>query len=330
MQSIVEKFIPITLANIERVEPNVLKHPYEQHPVFYGCLDWHSAVHSHWQLVRAVRRFPNANFAPTALALLEQQLGNYGGLQLETLTLERKPRYELPYGLAWLLKLCAELRDWGKYPAWIENLDPLERLASKRLVAYFEKLSHPIRSGLHYNSAFSLSLAWDWGKVTDDPDMLITIADVARAWFENDIAAPLAYEPSATDFLSPLLAEADLLRRVMGREEFLAWFGRFLPDHSQLPQPVRVVDPSDGQLAHFAGLNLSRAWMLAGLARVSPKGERRELLLQSAEAHSRAGLSYALSDEYMISHWIPTFALYLLTQFSQRDSDTKMTPNRPS
>ncbi len=313
MNPLIPKFIPITIANIQRESPNVLKNSRESHPVFYGCLDWHSAVHSHWQLIRAVRLFPNAPFALDAQTLLEKHLGNYGRLQVETLSFSRLPRYEVPYGLAWLLKLCAELHEWGEHADWLDNLYPLERLATKRLVSYFGNLSHPIRSGLHYNSAFALGLMHDWAKAADDVDMRLLVADICQKWFAEDVNAPLAYEPSATDFLSPCLAEADLMRRVLERDAFLRWFGRFIPDINQLPQPVTVVDPSDGQLAHFAGLNLSRAWMLAGVATLLENGERRKQLLKSAENHRIAGLPYATSGEYMVSHWIPTFAIYLLT-----------------
>ncbi len=305
--------IPITLTNIEREHPNVVISPRRQHPIFYGCLDWHSAVHSHWQLVRAIRVAPDAPFAPAVLALLDKQLGNAAGLAQETAFMTAHPRYELPYGWAWLLQLCAELHEWGGNQTWRDNLRPLEALAAQRIKLYLPKLAYPLRSGMHRQTAFAMTLIWDWAQIVGDDAMLRLIDEHARHWFANDENAPFAYEPSGTDFLSPSLAEADLMRRLMSQDAFIAWFGRFAPDLTRLPKPVAVSDPSDGQLAHFAGLNLSRAWMLEGIAAQLPVGERQASLLNSAEKHRAAGLDYATSDEYMISHWVPSFAVYLLT-----------------
>src|SRR5690606_29201860 len=131
---------------------------------------------------------------------------------------------------------------------------------------------------------------------------------------------PLAYEPSGTDFLSPTLAEADLLRRVWGQAEFTTWLWQFWGEDALelLPrvfQPLTVVDYSDGQLAHFTGLNLSRAWMLQGIAKhLAPTESLRPALLDLAQQHRYVGLADADHRDYMVSHWTPSFALYLLTE----------------
>lgn len=43
--------------------------PSERHPAFYGCYDWHSAVHSHWSLVRQLRLFDDH---PDSAAIVEK------------------------------------------------------------------------------------------------------------------------------------------------------------------------------------------------------------------------------------------------------------------
>ena len=48
-------------------------------------------------------------------------------------------------------------------------------------------------------------------------------------YFGNDVDIPAAWEPGGNDFLSPSLAEADLMRRVLPPAEFAPWFHRFLP-----------------------------------------------------------------------------------------------------
>jgi Protein of unknown function (DUF2891) len=78
-------------------------------PVFYGCLDWHSAVHGHWLLVRLCRYFPAAKFQAPARQVLSQSLTSVK-IEAEVAHLKRHPTFECPYGLAWLLQLAQELR----------------------------------------------------------------------------------------------------------------------------------------------------------------------------------------------------------------------------
>jgi hypothetical protein len=135
----------------------------------------------------------------------------------------------------------------------------------------------------------------------------------ARAFYRGDRAAPVDYEPSAHDFLSPSLAEADLMRRVLGASDFLRWLGDFLPNLDRFA-PVVTADPSDGKLAHWGGLNFSRAWMLRGVASALPEDHRTRPDLEArAEAHERAGLAELSGDHYAGAHWLGSFALYSLS-----------------
>ena len=329
---LVEQIIPITLSHIHREYPNYVAlsmdeavdtlAPHMVFPTFYGSFDWHSSVHSHWQLVRAIRTYPYAKFVPQARAALSQSFVAEK-LAGELTYLQAHPFFERPYGLAWLLQLSAELREWHPTPVeigWLEALKPLEQHTVQAFKAWLPKLNHPIRTGTHRQTAFSLGLVWDWATIAQDEEMLALIRACVLRLFANDINAPLAFEPSAADFLSPALAEADLMRRILPSTQFAHWLTAFLPMLPTTPNsnwlaPVAVTDPNDGQDAHFGGLNLSRAWMLEGVAAALPEGdERREVLLNSAEIHRQAGLPYATRTEYMLSHWIPSFAVYLLTR----------------
>lgn len=318
----------IALANLHREYPNQIGHrldsaadaqpPQRLTPIFYGCYDWHSAVHSHWLLVRALHLFPNGNFVEQAMAALNQSFTapNAAG---ELAYLQARPSFERPYGLAWLLQLMAELRGWGSESAerWLAILAELETLAADRFAAWLPKLSHPIRSGTHSQSAFALALLWDWAQAAERAEIGELVAAIANRFFAADVEAPLAYEPSGTDFLSPALGEADLMRRVLPTAEFAVWLSRFLPRLGEMGvglEPVGVADAADGQLAHFAGLNLSRGWMLQGIANaLAVDDKRRGPLITSAEAHSVAGLRYIDNPDYMLTHWLPSFAVYFLT-----------------
>ena len=76
-----------------------------------------------------------------------------------------------------------------------------------------------------------------------------------------------------------------------------------------------VSDPSDPKLAHLDGLNLSRAWMLEGIASGLPLDDPRiESLLIAAKEHSDIGLAAVTGEFYEGGHWLGSFATYLVTQ----------------
>lgn len=324
------RFAQLALACVHQEYPNKIAHlmqgdadvrpPRELTPAFFGCYDWHSAVHGHWLLVRLVRRFPDAPFAADARAALATSLTarRLAG-EVEYLAHARRVSFERPYGLAWLLQLSAELRAWDDPQArqWAAALQPLEALAAARLKTWLPKLHYPIRVGEHDQTAFAFGLVWDWARATGDTEMTALLADAARRFYRGDRACPLAYEPSGQDFLSPCLAEADFMRRVLAPSDFAAWLDRFLP---QIPKkanagwlaPGVVTDRTDPKLAHLDGLNLSRAWMLEGIARGLPSRDRRVPALLAAAANHRAtALAAVTGEHYEGGHWLGTFAVYL-------------------
>ncbi len=297
--------------------------PRELTPAFYGSFDWHSAVHGHWALARLIRCFPGSSVEREVRAALGRSLtaARIAG-EVAYLGVPERAGFERPYGLAWLLQLAAELREWS-HPdasAWRAALAPLERLARDRVAAWLPKLPWPVRSGVHPQTALSLGLILDWSRIAADRDLENRIELRAREWFGNDVAAPIGYEPSGNDFLSPALGEADLMRRVLPAQQFAPWLGRFLPDlASPLARrwltPVTSPDPSDGQLSHLDGLNLSRAWMLEAIAAaLEPADSRRAPLESAARSHAAAGLAAVSGEHYAGAHWLGSYAVYLVTR----------------
>lgn len=341
----VQRFAGLALACVHKEYPNKISHsmlsdadvapPRKLTPAFYGCYDWHSSVHGHWLLVRLLRTFPDAPFAAAARTALEQSLTSANLAQEAAyLNAEGRASFERPYGLAWLLELGQELREWeasaivnaskgataDPLPAqFAANLRPLEQAAARRLKTWLPKLSYPVRSGEHSQTAFALGLMIDYAHATDGRAFLDLLLRKARDYYQKDENCPLAYEPSGEDFLSPCLAEADVMRRVLTPEDFAGWLRGFLP---QLPtdgaspwlQPAVVTDPSDPKLAHLDGLNLSRAWMLEGIASGLPAGDPRLAALRaSVVAHREAGLASLTGNHYEGGHWLGSFAVYLTT-----------------
>lgn len=227
-----------------------------------------------------------------------------------------KDRYsfERPYGLAWCLQLVAELKEWGTAEArqWSAALSPLEVAVTGRLSEWLPKLEHPIRTGEHNNTAFSLGLMLDYACIMQNVSFGQLVDSRAKAYYFRDKNCPLAYEPSGEDFLSPCLAEADVVRRVLPAADFVSWFNSFLPNVDL--EPTYVADPSDGKLGHLIGLNLSRAWMLRGILSKLPAGDPRKSQLESlADKLSEAGLGSITSEHYEGTHWLGTFAVYLVS-----------------
>lgn len=314
---------PVALVTVLQ-GPDDLRLPRELTPAFHGSFDWHSAVHTHWTLVRALRLAPDAPWAGAALTTLSRTLTRET-LAAEHAFLESHPGFERPYGLAWLLQLASEVRSLAPtLPAakeWRDALAPIESLAAERLVGWAERLPYPVRSGEHSQSAFAFGLALDWARESADGGAHARFADAVLRLHRGDAFAPVAYEPSAQDFLSPILGAADAVRRVMPRDEFANWLHRYLPDMQDEAllrwlTPVSSPDRSDGKFAHLDGLNLSRAWMLEGIVSALPVGhECYSVLERAASQHAETGLAATrASTHWMGTHWLASFAVYLITR----------------
>ena len=210
--SVAGRFADLALACVHREYPNKLSHvlegdadarpPRELTPVFYGCYDWHSAVHGHWLLARLARLYPDAAFTARARAALDRSLlPDRIGAEVAYLCRPDRKAFERPYGLAWLLQLGTELREWDdpRAKAWSAALRPLEEAAAARLKDWLPKLSRPIRVGEHDQTAFALGLALDWSRRAGDEAMTSLLVSRIQAFYRADRGCPLSWEPSGQD-----------------------------------------------------------------------------------------------------------------------------------
>jgi len=318
-------FAAITLGHIGREWPYSPNHvltgpgdlvaPREHHPIFYGSFDWHSCVHSWWQLLTLRRLQPEIAEAAQIAVKAETMLtaANVAG-ELAYLDRPTSAGFARPYGIAWVLALHAEA---ARHPeTWGSNLDPLARAIAQRLRQYFTKLTYPLRVGTHFNSSFALTLSLDWARHYDPP-FAEFIEHRAHDWFGQDRACQ-AWEPGGDEFLSPALSEALLMSSVLSADAFALWFHAFLPEAAlgipaTLFTPAHVSDRSDGKIAHLDGLNLSRAWAWSRIADVlGPHYPVTDRARAAAQRHIDASLPH-IADDYMGAHWLPTYALLALT-----------------
>ena len=325
-RDLLERCAELALAGIQREFPYHLTHvfsdrrtieaPRHVSPVFYGCFDWHSAVHGHWLLARVARVLGESPIAARCRAVLDEQLME-GPLQEEARLVAGHPGFERPYGLVWVLALAAELRETEgvRGREGLAALEPLERAALKNLMDWLPKLSHPMRTGTHNQTAFALALMLDWVAVTGDREVDSRVRERALDYFGEDRDYALHLEPGGEDFLSPSLGSAWLMSRVLVGEAFVDWLDRVMPRFARGFdfEPVVVSDRSDGRLAHLDGLNISMGWMLRSIGDALPSGDERHHAID--RMHQRIadkGFESIRTLDYAGTHWLGTFAAYAI------------------
>ncbi len=294
--------------------------PQEHHPAFYGCFDWHSAVHGHWSLVYLMKRFPDLADREEIISIFNNNLTpEHIATEIEYFDLNAyTSSFERTYGWAWLLKLSEELYTWNNPDAkrWFEILQPLNKAISSKYQDYLPKLVYPIRVGTHTNTAFGLGFAHDYAVTTGDAGLQNIIESRSKDFYMTDKGCPISWEPSGYDFLSPCLEEIDIMRRVLSLEEFEKWKTEFLKgiENGTVDiQPADVKDRSDGHLVHLDGVNFSRAWCLYPLSVNTPELEK------IADDHYRYSIDKIVDGDYNGEHWLASFALYALKTRSERN-----------
>lgn len=292
-----------------------LKMPIDHHPAFYGCFDWHSAVHGHWSLIYLLKTFPELEQRDKAMKMLTENL-TAENIQKEIAYFsmnKNSASFERTYGWAWLLKLQEELYTWDTDYArkLYNNIKPLADYISQAYLDYLPKLYYPIRVGEHTNTAFGLSFAYDYAVTVGDTKLKDMIEKSARRFYTDDKGCPITWEPSGYDFLSPCLQEIDIMRKVLPQAEFTSWLANFMPevaDDSLELEPGKILDRSDGKLVHLDGLNFSRAWCLYPL--------KQQGTSHLADQHLDYSLSKITDGDYAGQHWLGSFALYAFQQKS--------------
>jgi len=290
-----------------------LNMPEIHHPAFYGCFDWHSAVHGHWSAVYLLKHYPELESADTLFWMLDKNLTKaHIQKEIDYFSMNRYTQsFERTYGWAWLLKLTEEIHTWDhpKAKLYAKALHPLAQLISNKYLEYLPKLVYPIRVGEHSNTAFGLSFAYDYAATLGDRKLQSLIEQRAKEFYSNDVNCPITWEPSGYDFLSPCLEEMNLMRKILSEADFKNWLDKFFPqilDGKLDIQPGEVKDNTDGKLVHLNGLNFSRAWCLYPMSSLHPQ------LGLMADQHMEFSFPKIVDGDYSGEHWLGSFALYAL------------------
>lgn len=326
----VERLSQMPLKCISQEWPNKTSHlstsstdhvllPSELHPSFYGCLDWHSSVHGHWLLLKILKDYPTVSSRDSIFTCLNNSF------QVDKIIEEaayftknaNSKTFERTYGWAWLLKLDQELLSWDNDDArrWHKTLLPLTTTIVKLWKDYLPKQSYPNRTGVHPNTAFGLVFALDWARATNDTTFERMIVSTTKNFYLNNKKVPAYFEPDGSDFFSPSLEVADLMRRVLDKRDFLKWFSQYYDKRSidNLVTLPTVSDRTDYLIVHLDGLCFSRAWCMKGIAScLPPQNKTRALFLKTADEFIQNSLPNIKDDNYGGSHWLASFAFYAL------------------
>lgn len=332
-QASASNFAQLTLKCVQKAYPSqpgyVLNAPADVqlpdkvHPAFYGCYDWHSSVHGHWMLARLLRLFPSLPEAEPIRKALDRNL-SAANIKVEAAYFGKPgtQAFERMYGWAWTLKLAEELHLSSSAEAkrWQQNLQPLTDMLVQRYIDFLPKQTYAIRTGLHPNTAFGLAFALDYASTVGNAKLKEILLSRSNDYFGGDTDYPAKLEPNGSDFLSPTLVEADLMRRVLSAEKFAEWFRKYLPslgkgEPKNLLEIAVVTDRSDPQLGHLDGLNLSRAWCMRHIAAALPADDAARAVLELAgHTHAIDALNHVTTGHYEGEHWLASFAVYLLTE----------------
>ncbi|MFC4950530.1 DUF2891 family protein [Pseudonocardia sp. GCM10023141] len=270
--------------------------PAELYPAFHTSYDWHSCVHMHWLGVEILRSGLDAADLHAALAATLTA----NKLAAEADYLRARRSFERPYGWAWAARLAASCRD----TEWADAFGPLTDAVYDKAVAWASMINHPVRHGVHSNTAFGLALLVTAAADLGRPTGAAALRDAAVRLFGGDRDWAQQWELSGQDFLSAGLAEADLMARVLDPAAFRTWFAAFLPEPDAILRPAVVTDPTDPQMVHLDGLNLSRAGALYRLSRVLDA----PVLRSAADVLLDHGLRATGGEEYVATHWLASFA----------------------
>ncbi|MHC5040458.1 MAG: DUF2891 family protein [Planctomycetota bacterium] len=279
-----------------------------EHPVFHGCIDWHSSTHGHWALFRIARTLPaQRDGAEAADASLTPE-----GMQREARDLASAPPFEMPYGRAWFLRLASERERWC---AETGAPDPLklrpiaDALAGSMLDFYAGGAPGP-KTPEYANDAWALLQLHHWFRHTSDEGKLGAVMDhVRRGFLGEGPAITFAEDKERPEFFSRFGNWATLIAETQ-EPGVLA---DFLKSHPVRDEDLAPVEPKPGA-AHHLGMNWSRAWALRALGDVL-EGER-ERMVRAYTAHVRTAMKHHEThgqDYRAYGHWVPQFAIYALT-----------------
>jgi len=269
------------------------------HPVFRGCVDWHSSAHAHYALTAHRALTGEAAYESFVDASLDR-----AGLAAELRDLRADPAFEAPYGRAWFLRLYLARKASGGD----DRLAPLATEIARSMEAMYRATPADPNARDYRSATFAMINLLAYARAEKDARLEAFVTAEARTrWMASDARCDLDAEPRG--FLSSCLSWAWLVSEVATKAEFAGWYARWNPGIETL---APLVLPQRAN-AHLYGKNFSRAWGLAALHAATGDARYRDLYC----AHLNAGYAQweATKDDYMaVGHWVAQFGMLALEE----------------
>jgi hypothetical protein len=265
------------------------------HPAFKGCVDWHSAVHGVWALIAYQRATGDAQYSSLVAPIL-----NKDALGAEREHLFRSPRFEMPYGRAWFLRLAIDHHRL----TGVGDLLPFADEVATSLCDHFRTGGIEPLSGAYASCSWALMNMLDYARHR----RLAALEEELAGWAKQslvDAEPACGYACERDSFMAVATNWAAVVSRVLDRGAYAAWLDRFIAANG-LPSPILRAN-SD----HEFGLNFSRAWGLWDMYAASGRADVAKVYAE----HLARGLTPATNwrgDYMVVGHWVAQFAMFAL------------------
>jgi hypothetical protein len=271
------------------------------HPVFHGCIDWHSSVHGTWALVAVGAALHDQKLLDRARGLLDPN-----GLEQERHYLEDHPGFEMPYGRSWFLRLAVDFeRATGDH-----RLAQLGEDVARSLRQNLDSRPIDPRARDYHSNTWALINLSYYAKWKKDTALRSWIEGVVQHTYASVAGAcpALQEDADATDFMPVCTNWAWLVSLYQPPGAFQPWVVRFLPPDSPAVAPITAP-----RSPHHHGIDFSRAWGLWAVYRSTHDARYLTLYL----AHLHTGLDHHDwwdGDYDTLSHWVAQFGILAVAE----------------
>ena len=266
-----------------------------RHPVFHGCIDWHSSVHGNWALIALSRATPRVVLPERVRSVFSDE-----AIVKEIEKLEKEPNFEMPYGRAWFLRLAIEHMKAGFGGKSRKGGDRI----LQSLISHFQQDGIDALSKSYASATWALVNMLDYTIHTNlAKERAEIVAQIRR---EVDFwEFECSYDRETGSFMAICSNIALLASRVLQTEDFRRW-AEFYLNRIGLPTPV-----TEYESWHHHGLNFSRAWGLWEL--YSTTGFLEFADAYAAHFHeAMKGLPRWTDNYSSLGHWLPQFGAFAL------------------
>jgi hypothetical protein len=284
---------------------HVLKHD-TAHPVFHGCIDWHSACHATWALLAHRAITGDTRYEGLVNGILMP-----AKLALEAADLAARPQFEMPYGRAWFLRLALE----DRLVTGSTRLQFMAREVAASLTAQYRARAADPFAREYANPCWALINLLDYAEVEGRPDLSLIVRETTSRMLPSFDQLPSeSEEEGCPDFMAvtPVFCELATRSGAIGIDAVLEKVGARLRRLRPIAMP---------QKAHHYALNFSRGWALMALAQAGGGSDLQALALDHIETNLHRP-SWWRGDYRSVGHWVPQFGIFALQRAIRQASSS--------